>query len=282
MAQPSTAGASRTARPISLAAGVMPDFGPVETSQAAVAAGFDMAGVWVDLASWTPATTVGVRQALGGLPVLDVEYIRLAPGPLDEAGLRLIDIGAELGAANVLIVSGDPDDQATADKLARLAAYGAERGVRANLEFGVFTAVKSLAQALAILEASGDPSLAVLLDPIHVDRAGVAVREVAAIPRSRLSYAQFCDAPAERPAASDLPAVLRDALDLRMMPGEGALPLQAFLQGLPADLPLSIELRSEALRTGAPDVFDRARRLAAASRAWLAEYDRPAREPARA
>ena len=256
-------------QPISLAAGVMPDFGPVETSEAAVAAGFDMAGVWVDLESWSEATTAAVRRALGGLPVLDVEYIRLGPGPLPDAARRLVDIGAELGAANVLIVSGDPDDAATAAKLAELAAYCAPRGLRAALEFGIFTSVTSLDQALGIVAAAAHPAAALLLDPIHLDRAGVGMAELAQIPPERLSYAQFCDAPSERPDRADRSAVLRDALDLRRLPGEGVLPLREFVAALPSGLPLSIELRSEALRRAYPAAPDRAAALATATRAWL-------------
>lgn len=34
--------------PISLASGVVPEFGPVDTIEAARAGGFDMVGLWVD------------------------------------------------------------------------------------------------------------------------------------------------------------------------------------------------------------------------------------------
>ena len=248
----------------------MPDHGPVETSAAAVEAGFDMAGVWVETAGWTAATTRAVRRALGGLPVLDAEYIRLAPGPPDPEHLRLIDIGAELGAANVLLISTDPDDGATAAKLAELAAYAGERGLRVALEFGIFTSVRRLDQALAIVAAAAHPAVALLLDPIHLDRAGVPMAALSSIPPGRLSYAQFCDAPAGRPDRDDVTQVLRDALDLRELPGEGALPLRAFLGALPATLPLSVELRSEALRRRYPDAVERARVVADATRTWLA------------
>ena len=256
--------------PLSLAAGVLPDYDPVRASAAAVEAGFDMAGVWVQVDAWTPATTRALRSALGGVPVLDVEYIRLAPGPLDPAHIRLIDIGAELGAANVLLISTDPDDGATSAKLAELGAYAGERGLRVALEFGIFTSVRSLDQALAIVAAAAHPAVALLLDPIHLDRAVVPMTALSSIPPDRLSYAQFCDAPAARPDPRDLAQIVRDALDLREMPGEGHLPLRAFLERLPAGLPLSVELRSEALRRRCPDAVERARAVAEATRSWLA------------
>ncbi|HZV11025.1 MAG TPA: sugar phosphate isomerase/epimerase, partial [Novosphingobium sp.] len=84
-----------------------------------------------------------------------------------------------------------------------------------------------------------------------------------------LPYAQFCDALAERPDPADFDAIIHDAIDLRQQCGEGALPLAALLQALPADIPLAIELRSAALRSAWPDPCERARAVATATRAWL-------------
>ena len=60
-----------------------------------------------------------------------------------------------------------------------------------------------------------------------------------------------------------------DAIDLRRQCGEGALPLKAMLDALPKDIPLSVELRSKALRDNFPDASERARAVAAATRDWL-------------
>lgn len=56
--------------PISLASGVLPEFGPVDCVRAAAAAGFDAVGLWVEPADWTDATTSEVRAMLAdsGLP----------------------------------------------------------------------------------------------------------------------------------------------------------------------------------------------------------------------
>ena len=50
--------------PLSLASGILPEFGPVEIVQAAAFAGFDAVGLWVEPADWTAATTRAVRAAL--------------------------------------------------------------------------------------------------------------------------------------------------------------------------------------------------------------------------
>lgn len=257
--------------PIALASGVVPEFGPVDTVRAAAAGGFDAVGLWVEPDNWSAATTREVRRALAdsGLPVLDVEVVWLKPSSSMDDHRRVIDIGAELGAANVLCVSSDPDHDATARRLAELCGHAEGTGMRVALEFGIFTEVKTLGAALAILDAVAHPAGALLIDPIHVDRSGSPIDAIPAIDPALLPYAQFCDARAERPDPADFDAVIIDAIDLREQCGQGALPLDALYRALPNGITLSIELRSKALRDRYPDPEERARSVAAATRAWL-------------
>lgn len=256
--------------PISLASGVLPEFGAPVVARAAIAAGFDAVGLWVEPDKWTDAITRETRAILAdaAMPVLDVEVAWLEPGPLDEAHRRIIDIGVELGAANLLVVSSDPDDAATAAKLHLLCEHAAGQ-LRVALEFGMFTKVRSIGQALAILAAVDHPAAALLVDPLHLARTGAAPADVAVVDPRLLAYAQFCDAPVMGHDGSDPDLVIEEAVDLRELCGAGVLPLRELLAALPAGLPLSIELRSKALRDGWPDPLERARALAASTRAWL-------------
>lgn len=257
--------------PIALASGVLPEFGPVDTVKAAHSAGFDAVGLWVEPENWTPSTTRDVRTALAdtGLPVLDVEVIWLKPDSVMDDHRKVIDIGAKLGAANVLCVSSIPDHGLTAARLAELCRHAEGSGIRVALEFGIFTQVRTLAQALGVLDAVGHPLRALLVDPIHVDRSGATPADIARIAPALLPYAQFCDAPAARPDPADFAAVITDAIDLREQCGAGALPLAALHAALPRGIPLSIELRSRALREGFPDPALRAQAVANATRHWL-------------
>jgi sugar phosphate isomerase/epimerase len=258
-------------REISLASGVLPEFGPVAIVEAAAAAGFDAVGLWVEPDAWTDRTTGETRAALAatGLSVLDVEVVWIKPDSALDTHRRVLDVGMELGARNVLCVSSDPDPAATAEKLSALCTHAESTAMRVALEFGIFTEVKNLSQALAVLDRVGHPLRAVLIDPIHVDRSGTGLSEIAAIDRALLPYAQFCDARAQRPDPADFGAVITDAIDLREQCGEGVLPLAAMLDALPADIPLSIELRSAALRTAHSDPALRARAVADATRRFL-------------
>lgn len=258
--------------PIALASGVLPEFGPLDLVRAASGAGFDAVGLWVEPEQWTATTTRAVRAALAdaALPVIDVEVAWLQPGSDRDLHRRIIDIGAELGAANLLCVSSVADPGATAAWLADLCRHAEGSGLRIALEFGVFTQVRDLTAALAVLAAVDHPLRALLLDPIHIDRSGSSLDAIAALDPALLSYAQFCDAPAARPDPDDFDAVIRDAIDLREQCGAGALPLERLYRTLPPGLPLSLELRSKALRDGYPDPVARARAVAEATRAWLA------------
>jgi sugar phosphate isomerase/epimerase len=257
---------------ISFASGIVPECGPLDTIRAAATGGFDAVGLWVEPANWTDAVTRECRAALAdaGLELLDVEVIWLKPGSDMADHKACIDIGAELGAKNVLCVASDPDMGANAARLAELCRHAEGSGMRVALEFGIFTEVKNLRTAMAVLDDVAHPLRALLIDPIHVDRSGTTAAEIAAVPRTLLPYAQFCDAPARRPDPSDFDAVITDAIDLREQCGEGGLPLKAMYDALPAGLPLSIELRSKALRDGYPNPGERAKVVAAATRAWLA------------
>lgn len=258
-------------RQISLASGVLPEFGPVDIVEAAAAAGFDAAGLWVEPAEWTAQTTREVRSAMAatGMPVLDVEVIWLKPDSAMDDHRKVIDVGAELGARNVLCVSSEPDHAATAARLAELCRHAEGSGMRVALEFGVFTEVRNLASALAVLDAVAHPLRALLIDPIHVDRSGSRIEDIARIDPGLIPYAQFCDARGQRPDPADFDAVIIDAIDLREQCGEGALPLAALLDALPPQVPLSIELRSQALREAFSHPALRARAVADATRAWL-------------
>jgi sugar phosphate isomerase/epimerase len=258
-------------RVISLAAGVMPDFTPQQTVAAAAAAGWEAVGIWVDMKVWTPAVTREVRDRLvdGGLSALDTEVVWLQQGPDNPDHFRVIDIAAELGAPNVLVVSSAPDTADTAEKLGRLADHAAGVGVRVSLEFGAFTAVKSLADALNVLALCGRPEAGLLVDPLHFARTGGAPADLAAVEPGRFAYAQFCDAPAVGPGPEDVPAIIEEALDLRLLPGEGELPLKALVEALPRHTPLSVELRSKPLREAFPAAEDRALALRKATMAWF-------------
>jgi len=262
---------------IAMASGIMPEATPLQLVEAAASAGFDYGGMWIEPDSWTVETTRAVRRALrdAGLRLLDVEVVWIKPGPPDPDHDRIVEIAAELGAPNVLCVSSDPSRSATRDKLGRLMELGRRNGVRINLEFGLFTEVKTINAASSLLEELASPAGGLLIDALHWRRSGGTLDEIAALPSRWLSYAQFCDAPAQGPAPDDAAGILKEAIDGRLFLGEGGLELPGLMAALPATLPLAIEQRSRALRESWPDLNERARVVLNRSRAFVAENSRP-------
>lgn len=258
-----------------MAAGIVPEATPAQLVEAAVAGEFDFGGMWVERGQWSAATTRAVKAHLrdAQLALLDLEVAWIMPGPFDPWLVELVDIAAELGAANLLCVSSDPDPGATAAKLQAMLDRAAGTGVRINLEFGLFTEVKTIAAAGAIVAGLDRSGIGLLCDTLHWSRSGGSADAIRGLPREWLGYAQLCDAPAAGPDPSDMQAIIDDAINRRMPLGEGGLPLAAMVDALPAGLPVAIEERSAALRAQFPELNDRAREVARTSRRWLDAYE---------
>jgi len=257
---------------LSLAAGVLPEFAPDVIVRAAAEAGYAATGIWCDMETWTDVTTRAVAQQLhtGVLQPLDIEVIWIRPGrEVTDAARRLIDVGGTLGARNVLIVSANPSLADTKHQFAALCERASGAGMRAVLEFLMIAEVKTLAQAVEVVTDVGHPAGGVLIDALHLARCGATAADVGRVARQRLPYAQLCDGPAALPNA-EYNTYLNDAIDGRSAPGEGELPLRQLLAALPADVPLSLEVRSKRYRETYADPVERARAVLTATQRFFA------------
>lgn len=259
-------------RLISFAAGNAPDFHSLEFVAAAAKAGWPACGIWYDPESWT-AKTAGELKSIfdgSGMVPLDIEVIFMLPGPIEANHKKMIEFGAEIGAKNALIVSMDPDIAATAVKFAELSAFALSHNVTANFEFLPITEVRNLDQAMKVIADA--PGSGLMLDLLHLLRSGGAIADLERVPVDRLHYAQICDGAATvDPFTPEMLYV--EAMDGRSMPGEGAFPTVSFMQALPDRLPLSLEIRSKALRDAFPDVGDRAKHMLSVARQYFEAND---------
>jgi sugar phosphate isomerase/epimerase len=87
------------------------------------------------------------------------------------------------------------------------------------------------------------PNFSLLIDSMHFFRLGNTVGELAVMDPKMIGYAQLCDAP----WASRFDTYIEEALYERMAPGAGELPLAAFVQMLPADVVVSLEIPMRSL-----------------------------------
>jgi sugar phosphate isomerase/epimerase len=271
----------RAGRAIGLAALTVLEVSPLDQIAVAAEAGFTHVGLRL-----IPATpeevrypTIGdtpmIREILArladtGIKVLDAEIIRLKPETAVAEYLPAMETAARVGAKHLLVAGNDPDERRLTDRFGELCDAAAQLGLTANLEPMPWTDVKTIVQAARILTAAGRANCGVLIDPIHFDRAGSRVADIAAVPPEWFRYLQLCDAPVERPA--DTAGLLFQARAERLFPGEGGLDLRGILRALPHDIPLSLEIPTEKLAQTVGAV-ERARRALAATKRLLQALD---------
>ncbi len=248
----------------------MLDIAPPEFVTLAAAAGFDtvslrIAPVTPGEETWpvgpdSPMLAETLRRCAGtGVSVLAVEAITLGPGSDPARCQPVLETAAELGARYLNVICEDPDTGRFAERFATLAGLGRLYGVRPVIEFTAYRPVRTLAAAVAIARSSAGG--AVLLDALHIQRCGVSLGELAGVHPALLSYVQLCDAPRAQPRGLPVPALMPrgqradhgddavlEARTMRLLPGEGELPLAELVGVLPSSLPVSVEAPSLAAR----------------------------------
>lgn len=178
-----------------------------------------------------------------GLSVFDLEIIRLdARFDLGRYG-PFFEIGQRLGAKAILVGGDDPQRSRLIENFARLCEAAAPYGLRCDLEFMPWTAVKDLVAAKEVVGQARCANAGVLIDALHFARSRSRLEDLDDLPREWLHYAQLCDAPREIPA--DDAGLIYTARCERLLPGEGGIDLAALFARLPADLPISVEIPND-------------------------------------
>lgn len=161
-------------------------------------------------------------EQLGGM----TEFLRrLTPEPVIEVAMR---VGAQSVTAIDLSVQPASLEEA-AESFASLCAMAAKHGLKAQLEFLPVGGIRTLGQALAIVEAAGCANGGLTLDAWHFFRSGSTLAELAKVPGGRIHAVQLCDAPAQ-----PSPDAWTELTTARLLPGEGAFDLVGFVRTLDA------------------------------------------------
>lgn len=183
------------------------------------------------------------RDVITALAERAVE-ISLGEGFLIRPGVEIgdsgrdLDIMRELGARRINMCSIEPDVSRSLDQCATLAEMADMRGMESTLEFGPIFAIADLPTALAARHHVGRSSFRLLIDTLHLARAGLGAKDIAALPPDTIGYAQLCDAPLGFTQES----YMNEARFERMAPGEGELPLAEIVAALPADIVVGLEI----------------------------------------
>lgn len=256
----------------SLAALTVLELSPPEMVETAARAGYDLVGLRpVPATPEEPSFPLMTDAALlretcrrirdTGIKVADIETLRLKPETsVRDDFARFMEVGAALGASEILVAGNDDDHARLIDNFAALCELAAPHGLHPHLEFMPWTGVKNLNEARQIVGAvreAGHTNACLLVDAFHLDRSRSRLEDLAEVPADWMRYVQLCDVPGPVPDSMD--EILREARNERRFPGDGQADLQGLLAVIPPQVPLSLEIPTDALRQQGVSALERAR-----------------------
>jgi sugar phosphate isomerase/epimerase len=204
------------------------------------------------------ATGIKVFGAFNVWLTLDFDAATLMPA---------FETSAELGGRNVAAVSWDEDWPRLVDHFAGLCDAAAQFGHSVAFEFMPYSAVKTIEKTAALVAEAARDNSGIAFDVLQYWRSNGRIDALRPSDCKTISYIQLCDAPAAPPPNDRL----RDeAINGRLYPGEGELPLFAILDALPQSGLIEVEAPS-AGRAHLP-VMERARICGKVTREFLENY----------
>jgi sugar phosphate isomerase/epimerase len=207
--------------------------------------------------------------------VLDAELVRIDPQTVVASYQPLFETAAALGASFINVMGDDPDLSRARDTFAALADAARPYGLRPTIEAIPYMKVKTLSDAAILVGESGG---GIIIDPLHLQRSDGTPGDVRSLDPKLIAYCQLCDAPLaaphnlprprELPRGQSVEGITDLALEaraVRLLPGDGELPLAEIIATLPAGLAFSVETPNVALLAslGPCEFARRARRAVA-------------------
>jgi sugar phosphate isomerase/epimerase len=176
----------------------------------------------------------------------------------------VMDVFGELGARVFNVVQVDRDEGRGNENMAALCELAIPRGMIMAAEFSALGGpVSSLAKAVEMATSGKYPGLKVLIDSLHLARAGETPEDIAAIDPALIGASQICDGPLAWPGLKEY---YYEALFERGIPGQGELPLRRFLDVIPENVIVSPEVPLKSLRDQGVPIRDCARRAVEGTR----------------
>ena len=202
-----------------------------------------------------------------GIRIHNLECLILRPETDPNLLKPVLEFGREMGADKATAVIYDTDLDRARDTFAQTARLAGQIGMAVNLEFLPFSPVNSIGEAKRFIDNIGMPNTGIVVDILHLIRTGGSIAELQSIPADLVRYAQICDGP----EAVESERIFHEAVNQRMIPGEGAFPLKEFVEALPAGIEIGIEVPLIDLMEQGIDARERAGRVDRGLRAVLAD-----------
>ena len=134
-----------------------------------------------------------------------------------------------------------------------------------TVEFAPSLTLKTLDAALDAVRQVGRPDFGLLIDTMHLIRAGNTAADLAAVDPGLIRHVQLSDNTIRQRGA-----LYRDDTIDRMVPGEGELPLAEILAAVPHDVSIGLEVPMLSRALAGESTEDSARRCVQGARALLA------------
>lgn len=207
------------------------------------------------------------RLEAGGLRLSNTSVYHLSPAVTLDLLRPALEATAELGARIVVATCTDKDHARWCDFMARYSEAAAALGITLALEFVPFSEARTIEVGAELARRIAAPNFGLLVDSLHLSRSGGSPADIAKVDPKAIVFAQICDAVAQIPPSEGL---AHEARTGRLYPGEGALPLEAFVDALPDGV--EIEIETPKVSAGHLSGVEQARLAGAATREWLRRY----------
>ena len=188
----------------------------------------------------TPEMKDEVREALSetGVALDGVEFFPLTAEVDFERYRPALALARELGAFRAVSHIFIEDDALVVQRLGEFCDLAASEGLKVTSEFCPLTPGNpSLERAKWLVDQVGRDNFGIGVDVLHVIRSGATPADIAALEPRYFGIVQICDAKGAH-ASSDY---IKDVHN-REVPGTGDLPIEEFLNAVPAALPIEVEV----------------------------------------
>lgn len=180
-----------------------------------------------------------------GIKVHDIELLRITDDCDINTYKETLDAGARLGAKNLITSVWTKPSTSRAyivDTFGKLCDLAKQYGFFVSLEYPSFSALKSLADVVEVIEACQRDNAGILVDTLYTHMSRTKVEDLRKLPNKYFKFIHICDVGYGIPDTKD--GMVEIARSARLYPGEGCIDYKSIIEALP-NVNYSIELPNE-------------------------------------
>jgi len=177
--------------------------------------------------------------ATTGVKLNDIELARVYNEMDLEKYERSFEVAATLGAKYVLSSIWTPDKSFYIEKFGEVCNLAKKYDLSVELEFVTWADVRTLQDAMEVLEAVNVSNAGIMIDTLHFNRSRVTIAELKKVPKEYFHFLHLCDGPSEIPTTKE--GLIHTGRDERLYLGEGGIDIKSIVDAVP-NVTYAIEL----------------------------------------